>query len=280
MGKPNFIKIGPDLVSISDGIIMGILNATPDSFYAQSRLLDLSKLHERIDSMVKEGVDILDVGAVSSRPGAHLPDQDEEWTRLEPILKYLAAHFPDLPVSLDTFRSVIAKRAVLDYGVKMINDISSGRLDKEMPGVIADLGIPVILMHMKGLPETMQENPEYLHVVNDVITDLNKSLRSFAEAGVHDIIVDPGFGFGKSIVHNFQILKNLCQFSILERPLLVGVSRKSMIYKTLEVEPQDALNGTSVLHTLARLNGADILRTHDIKAARQCLQLVNAIDRS
>jgi len=259
---------------------MGILNATPDSDYAQSRLLDLSKLHERIDSMVKEGVDILDVGAVSSRPGAHLPDQDEEWTRLEPILKYLAAHFPDLPVSLDTFRSVIAKRAVLDYGVKMINDISSGRLDKEMPGVIADLGIPVILMHMKGLPETMQENPEYLHVVNDVITDLNKSLRSFAEAGVHDIIVDPGFGFGKSIVHNFQILKNLCQFSILERPLLVGVSRKSMIYKTLEVEPQDALNGTSVLHTLARLNGADILRTHDIKAARQCLQLVNAIDRS
>ncbi len=277
MAKQRYIRIGTRLLDLQPGLVMGILNLTPDSFYGQSRLDHLSVLPALIAEWQEQGMDILDIGAISSRPGAAPVDQEEEWTRLRPVLDLMLSKFPSLPLSLDTFRSEIATRAIQDYGVGLINDISAGHLDKKMADCVANLEVPIVLMHMQGVPASMQDKPVYQDLILDIIKELNESLRSFVSAGVKDIIIDPGFGFGKSLNDNFQLLSQLDQFQILDRPIMVGVSRKSMIYKKLGIGPDEALNGSTVVHTIARIHGADILRVHDVQAAKECLMICNSV---
>jgi len=277
MKTPTSIRLGKKLYSLNDGLVMGILNITPDSFYSASRVSVDSELIPKLNSMLEAGVDILDVGALSSRPGAELLTQAEEWSRLKPVLKLLRNEFPDLPVSVDTFRSEIAMNSVEMYGVKMINDISAGDLDNKMSQVIGKLKVPIVLMHMKGKPNTMQNEPEYADVTQEILAYFGGKIEEFLDKGAEDIILDPGFGFGKTIEHNYQILSNLRLLRDLGFPVLAGLSRKSMIYKSLDLTPELSLNGTTVVNTLARQNGADILRVHDVKEARECLKLCNLL---
>ncbi len=271
------IRLGKHLRPLKSGLVMGIINATPDSFYAGSRVLNQKELVHRISDMVEHGADILDVGAVSSRPGAELITASEEWDRLHPVLKTLNQSFPELAVSVDTFRSEIARRAVLDFGVKMVNDISAGRFDPDMARTIGQLQVPIVLMHMQGEPGTMQNDPKYNDVTLEVITFFGQRIAEFKQYGVHDILLDPGFGFGKTQTHNFKLLRDLEMIKSLGFPIVVGLSRKSMIYKTLGCEAENALNGTTVLNTFARSMGADILRVHDVKPAVECLHLLNLL---
>lgn len=261
------------LIDFSQPRIMGILNLTPDSFYAGSRYLSANDVVKQADRMLEQGADFLDIGAASSRPGAAEVTVSEEWQRLQPVLEALAAHFPDALVSVDTYHAEIARRAVQDYGVALINDISAGTLDKHMFATMADLQVPYIIMHMQGTPRTMQSNPQYDNLIKDIVRYLAEKINQLRLLGVNDIIADPGFGFGKTLQHNYQLLEKLDAFRILERPLLVGLSRKSMIYKLLNTTPQEALNGTTALHTIALLKGASILRVHDVPAAREVVQL-------
>ncbi|MCD6345879.1 MAG: dihydropteroate synthase [Bacteroidales bacterium] len=277
MTKPTYIRLGEKILDLRQGLVMGILNATPDSFYEGSRVANVHDLIDQVEKMVDDGMDILDIGSVSSRPGANLPDIELEWQRLAPVLQQIRSKFADLPVSVDTFRSDIARRSVNEYGVNMINDISGGLMDKLMPGTIAELQVPIALMHMKGKPQTMQKDPVYNDVVMEIIYYFSRQTKIFRELGVHDIIIDPGFGFGKTADHNFEILNKLDLLSIFEMPVLVGVSRKSMINKTLNITSEQSLNGTTVINTIARMNGADILRVHDVREARECLRLVNRL---
>lgn len=269
------IRLGDKLYSLDQGLVMGIANCTPDSFYAESRLNSPVKVENRINRMVDEGVDIIDLGAQSSRPGAKIIDQDEEWLRLEPVLKFIRKKHPDIPFSVDTFRSEIARRAVLDYGIQMINDISAGIFDEKMPEMAGELQVPVVLMHMNGTPETMQDDPEYENVSQEVLQFMASRIAVFRDRGVHDLIIDPGFGFGKTLSQNFQLLNELEKFVALGLPILVGFSRKSMIYNSLSVSADEALNGTTVINSLARMKGASVFRVHDVKEAKECLRLVN-----
>lgn len=256
---------------------MGILNITPDSFFQGSRYAETESAIDKIGQMIEDGIDILDIGAFTSRPGAVMIDEDMEWSRLEPILKILLEKFPDLPLSLDTYRSEIAKRSVLEFGVSIINDISAGLFDSKMPETIGKLKVPIVLMHMQGDPKNMQQNPHYDNVVFEVLKFLNERVGVFKEAGAHDIILDPGFGFGKTMEHNYQIINQLELFKTLDNLLLVGLSRKSMIYKSLGVEAENALNGTTAINAICRFKGADILRVHDVKEAVECLKLTNQV---
>jgi len=253
-------------------LVMGILNITPDSFYKHSRF-SVDDALSQAKKMLAEGADILDVGAYSSRPGAEHISPEKEWERLQPVLEILAQNLPEASLSVDTFRAEIARKAVETYGVAMINDISAGDDDAEMFAVVADLQVPYIAMHKQGVPQTMQHNPQYVDILKDIIKYFAKKIEQAHLVGLTDIIIDPGFGFGKSLDHNFEILKNLEKFQILQKPILVGLSRKSMIYKTLNIEPEDALNGTSVLHAYALERGAGILRVHDVREAVQTVQL-------
>lgn len=271
------IRIRKDILNMENGLVMGILNLTPDSFYSGSRFPEKNKAKKQIDIMISEGVDILDIGAFSSRPGAELLSESEEWSRLQPILRLLRDDYPELAVSLDTYRADIAAKAILEYGVSIINDISSGRFDTRMPEVTGELKVPVILMHMQGIPGTMQENPVYENVVLDVIKFFSERIQVFRNAGVHDIILDPGFGFGKTLKHNYELLKQLSSLRDLGFPVMAGISRKSMIYNYIGGKAEDALNGTTTLNALCRQNGADILRVHDVKEAVECLKLTNLV---
>lgn len=271
------IRIRKDILNMENGLVMGIINLTPDSFYSGSRFPDKNKAKKQIDKMISEGVDILDIGAFSSRPGAELLSESEEWSRLQPILRLLRDDYPELPVSLDTYRSDIAAKAVLEYGVSIINDISSGRFDIRMPEVAGELKVPVILMHMQGIPGTMQENPVYENVVLDVIKFFSERIQVFRNAGVHDIILDPGFGFGKTLKHNYELLNQLNSLRNLGFPVMAGISRKSMIYNYIGGKAEDVLNGTTTLNALCRMNGADILRVHDVREAVECLKLTNLV---
>ncbi|MEA1876226.1 MAG: dihydropteroate synthase [Bacteroidota bacterium] len=271
------IRIRKDILNMENGLVMGILNLTPDSFYSGSRFPEKNKAKKQIDIMISEGVDILDIGAFSSRPGAELLSESEEWSRLQPILRLLRDDYPELAVSLDTYRADIAAKAILEYGVSIINDISSGRFDTRMPEVTGELKVPVILMHMQGIPGTMQENPVYENVVLDVIKFFSERIQVFRNAGVHDIILDPGFGFGKTLKHNYELLKQLSSLKELGFSVMAGISRKSMIYNYIGGKAEDALNGTTTLNALCRQNGADILRVHDVKEAVECLKLTNLV---
>ena len=267
------------LVELQRPWVMGILNVTPDSFYADSRtpMAEPDSIAHRVRQMLAEGADIIDVGAYSSRPGADDISPLEEMRRLEVALTTVREVAPEVYVSVDTFRTEVARQCVEHFGVDLINDISGGVLDRVMPKVVARLGVPYIIMHMKGNPETMQTAPEYQDVVAEVLEFLARQQQRFFDAGGKDVIIDPGFGFGKTLQHNYRLMDRLEDFHELHAPLLVGVSRKSMIYKLLEMTPQEALNGTTVLHTIAMMKGAHILRVHDVQAAVEARTLMETM---
>ena len=267
------------LVELRRPWVMGILNVTPDSFYADSRtpMAEPERIAQRVRQILAEGADIIDVGAYSSRSGADDISPLEEMRRLEVALSTVREVAPEVYVSVDTFRSEVARQCVEHFGVDLINDISGGVLDRAMPKVVARLGVPYIIMHMKGNPETMQTAPEYQDVVAEVLEFLARQQQRFFDAGGKDVIIDPGFGFGKTLQHNYRLMDRLQDFHELHAPLLVGVSRKSMIYKLLETTPQDALNGTTVLHTIAMMKGAHILRVHDVQAAVEARTLMETM---
>lgn len=267
------IQIRGTLLDLSEPKVMGILNLTPDSFYDGGKHNSTEKILQHVGEMVSEGLDILDIGAYSTKPEAKDVSEKEELDRLIPVLKILKSEYPDLILSVDTFRSEIARIAATDYSVDMINDISAGDMDNKMFEVIAKLNVPYIMMHMQGTPQTMQLNPEYKNVVKEVIRYFSEKVRKARLLGINDVIIDPGFGFGKTIEHNYQLLKHLPDFRIFEIPLLVGLSRKSMIYKSLKTTPDESLNGTTVLNTLALQGGATILRVHDVREAKEAITL-------
>lgn len=275
--KPKYINAGGELIDLTIPKVMGIINITPDSFYRESRVSGDKEIIETAMKMIEEGADILDVGGYSSRPSADDITPDEEAERVLNAVKLIRKELPGAVISVDTFRAEIAKEAVSVYGAHIINDISGGVADGKMIEVVAKLGVPYIMMHMKGNPRTMQENPEYDDVVADILLWFGNRIAKLKDAGVKDIIIDPGFGFGKTINHNFEMLQRLGDFAVAGLPVLVGISRKSMIWKSLSVTPSEALNGTSVLHAVALLKGADILRVHDVKEAVQAVQLIQML---
>ena len=268
------LNLSGRLVSLEKPLVMGIVNVTPDSFFAGSRIDGAKALRERLDTLVREGAALADLGAYSSRPGAEEVSPEEERRRLRPALQILRDEYPDLPVSVDTFRSDVARMAVEEYGASMINDISGGGLNPAMYRTMAELQVPYILMHMKGDPQTMQQQASYSDVTLEVIDYFAQRVGQLLELGVHDIILDPGFGFSKTTAQNYELLTQLGSLvEAFTQPLLVGVSRKSMIYRPLDISPEEALNGTTFLHALALERGAKILRVHDVRPAVEAVQL-------
>lgn len=260
------------LVTVDKPLVMGILNITPDSFFAGSRVQELETIITRASAMINEGVDIIDIGGQTTQPGSDRISEEEELQRVLPAIKVLVKNFPQAILSIDTFYSSVAAAAV-NAGACIVNDISAGSLDENMIATVSDLRVPYVLMHMKGIPKTMQENPNYENVTVEVLDFFSRKVDEFTKAGIHDVLIDPGFGFGKTIDNNFQLLKELGVFKMLDRPILIGVSRKSSIYKTLDIPIEDALNGTTVLNTIALMNGAMILRVHDVKEAKEAINL-------
>lgn len=272
------INIKGKLCDLSHPVVMGILNITPDSFFDGGKYFSESdKIKARIDQILAEGGKIIDIGAYSSRPGADDVSEDEEYRRLTRAFDVIAANYSDLTISVDTFRSGIARKAVLEFGADIINDISAGEIDKNMFTTVAELNVPYILMHMQGRPADMQDSPTYADVVEDIVLYLSRKVMELRQLGVKDIIIDPGFGFGKTLEQNYALLNRLEAFDVFELPLLVGISRKSMIYKLLNKTPQESLNGTTVLNTLALTKGASILRVHDVKEAVECVTIFEAL---
>lgn len=263
------------LLALDEPVIMGIINATPDSFYSQSRQQTVQAAVEQAGKMLAEGALMLDIGGQSTRPGSEQAGAAAEAERVLPVIEAIAAKYPKAIVSIDTYYAAVAQRAI-NAGAHIINDISGGTLDEAMFATSASLKVPYICMHMRGTPPTMQQFAQYDDVTTAVLEFFIQRLALAKEAGMNDVIVDPGFGFAKTQAHNFTLLRNLAAFNILGKPLLVGISRKSTIYKTLGITPEEALNGTTVLNTIALLNGAHILRVHDVKEAREAVQLVKA----
>ncbi|TLU95066.1 dihydropteroate synthase [Dyadobacter sediminis] len=266
------LNIRGRLMELSTPVVMGILNITPDSFYAGSRISSVDELVDKAGQMQKEGAGIIDVGGYSTRPGAKEIDPEEEADRVESAIEPLTKYFPELILSVDTFRSSVAGRAV-QKGAHMINDVSGGILDDSMFDVAAALKVPYILMHMRGTPQTMNQLTNYNQLIPDILKDLKEKADVLRQKGVADIIIDPGFGFAKTIAQNFELMKNLRAFHLLDYPLLVGISRKTTIYKTLNITAEEALNGTTVLNTLALQQGASIIRVHDVKQAAEVVKL-------
>lgn len=268
------LKAGKITLDFEQPKVMGILNLTRDSFYDGGNWLNEKDYLNKVDQMLKEGASIIDIGAVSTRPGAQVLSENEELERLIPALQNISTRFPDTVLSVDTFRNEVARMA-MDSGADMINDISGGTMDNEMLPLIAKLNAPYIMMHMQGNPATMQINPTYNDVVEEIFSFFQQQINQLTDLGFQNsIIIDPGFGFGKTVEHNYDILSRLSQFSELHLPILAGLSRKSMINRVLKTKPENALNGTTILNTLALLNGASILRVHDVKEAMQAIKLV------
>ncbi|HOY19811.1 MAG TPA: dihydropteroate synthase [Haliscomenobacter sp.] len=265
------------LLDLSHPAIMGIINVTPDSFYVGSRFMELTDILQQAEQMLSAGAQILDIGGMSSRPGAHIITAEEEMQRVAPVIQALTQEFPEAIISLDTVYAH-SVRAGYDLGVGLINDISAGRLDPAMYPTVAELGLPYVLMHMQGQPGTMQSNPVYADVVTDVLDFFIAEVGKLRVLGVKDIVLDPGFGFGKTIAHNYQLLKSMHVFRMLDVPLLAGLSRKSMIYRFLNIEPEQALNGTTALHMIALQQGAKLLRVHDVKPAAEVIKLWEMLD--
>lgn len=254
-------------------LTMAIVNVTPDSFYDGGKYSDTTDILRDIEAKIKDGADIIDVGAASSRPGADIISEEEEWKRLENVLPEILKKFPEIPLSVDTYRASVAGKAV-DCGAFMINDISGGNMDDRMFETVANLNVPYVLMHIKGTPSDMQQNPLYTNVVTEVATELKNKLAKLKALGAFKIILDPGFGFGKTVEHNYSLLKHINEFKALGFPILAGLSRKSFINKVIGTNPVTSLNGTTVLNTIALLNGSSILRVHDVKEAKQAIELV------
>ena len=274
MKTPLYINVNGRLTDLSKPQVMGILNVTPDSFYAGSRAETEQAIIQRLHQIVEEGASIIDVGAYSSRPNAQHISMDEEMKRLRIGLNLIQKHIPNAVVSVDTFRADVAKMCVEEYNVALINDIAAGSMDEQMFTTIARLGVPYIIMHMQGTPQDMQENPHYDNLLKEIFYHFSQKVQQLRDLGVKDIILDPGFGFGKTIEHNYQLMNHLEEFKLFELPLLVGISRKSMIYKLLGTTPEEALNGTTALNTIALMKGANILRVHDVKAAVEAVTIV------
>jgi dihydropteroate synthase len=273
------INIRGSLVDLSTPIVMGIVNITPDSFYAQSRKTNEKEIIERVTQILKEGGLIIDIGAQSTAPSSPFLSASVEMERLRPALKIVRHEFPNAFLSVDTFYSEVAAMASEEFGVDMINDISGGQIDERMFRTVARLNIPYILMHMRGTPQTMQSLTQYENFLQDILFYFSQKMTSLNQLGVNDIIIDPGFGFSKTLSQNYELMSYLSYFKILDAPVLVGISRKSMIYKLLETTASDSLNGTSVLNTYSLLNGADILRVHDVKEAVECIRIVSEIKK-
>ena len=265
------------LLDLTSPIVMGIINITPDSFYSASRSRTADEIVKKAEKHLSEGAAILDIGAVSTRPGAEQITESEESERLIHALKAIRKTFPDAILSVDTYRSSIARRLYYDFGIGMVNDISAGNLDADIFTVIAEIKVPYVMMHMQGTPATMQHAPAYTQVVHEIISFFSEKIRKIQRLGINDIILDPGFGFGKTIEHNYEILCNLTDFRIFGLPIMVGLSRKSMIYKHLGCTPENALNGTTVLNTIALMKGTSILRVHDVKEAVETVNLFNKV---
>ena len=265
------------LLSLEFPKVMGILNATPDSFYAGSRKQTELELAERAQQIISEGGAIIDVGAYSTRPGAADVSAEEEWERLANALQVVRREVPEAILSVDTFRAEIARRCVETFGVSIVNDISGGDADAQMFDTVAELRVPYVLMHCQGTPQTMQQAPTYKNVTAEVITDLSRKVRLLRQRGIRDVIIDPGFGFGKTLEHNYTLLRQLEDFRIFDLPLLVGISRKSMITRPLDITADEALNGTTVLNAFALMKGAHLLRVHDVKAAVEVVKLFERV---
>lgn len=270
------IKLKERLLDLSGPMIMGILNVTPDSFYDGGFYDNQKKVIDQVEKMINDGASIIDIGGYSSRPGADNISPDVELARVLPIVKLIKERFSKILISIDTFRSEVAKQCV-ENGADIINDISGGSLDSKMFETVAKLNIPYIIMHMRGNPSNMMDKTDYENIIEEMENYFSKKIELAKSFGVNDIIIDPGFGFAKTTKQNFDILKNLTYLKKLDKPLLVGVSRKSMIYKTLNLSPIDSLNGSTVLHTISLLKGANIIRVHDVKEANECIRLVNEL---
>jgi len=271
--KPVCINVRGRLIDLSVPRVMGIINVTPDSFFSESRVESETEIIEKAGRMIEDGADFIDIGGWSSRPGA-------AEKRVITAVRAISREFPRVAISVDTFRSEIAEEAIVEHGAGMINDIAGGEADSNMFQTVSRLQVPYIIMHMQGKPAWMQENPRYDDITADIIKWFGERTVKLHSMGVNDIIIDPGFGFGKNTGHNFELLSHLGDFSIIGLPVLVGVSRKTMIWETLGISPEEALNGTTVLNTVALLEGADILRVHDVKEAVQAVKLVMKLKNS
>lgn len=269
------INVNGKLIDLGQPQVMGILNVTPDSFYSGSRKQTEEDIRNRVKQIVDEGGQMIDIGAYSSRPGADDVSAEEEMARLRKGMKIVNEIAPDMPVSVDTFRADVAKMCVEELGVGIINDISGGELDKNMFATVAKLGVPYILMHMKGTPQTMQQAPHYDDLMKEILLYFAEKIQQLRDLGQKDIILDPGYGFAKIIEHNYHLLHHQEMLNVFELPLLVGISRKSMIYRLLGTTPEESLNGTSVLNTIALQKGASILRVHDVK---ECVEVVKIVE--
>lgn len=267
------------LLSFEVPVVMGIINATPDSFYGGSRHKAIHDILKTTENMLTDGASIIDIGGQSTRPGSERITAEEEIERVIPAIENISRVFPEAIISIDSFYSSVVTEA-LGAGASIVNDVSAGTLDEALIPTVAALGVPYVLMHMQGDPQTMQSNPSYKNVSLEVFDYLNFKLAELQKAGITDIIIDPGFGFGKTISHNFQLLQHLSFFRQLERPLMVGLSRKATVYKSLSITPEHALNGTTVMHTIALLNGANILRVHDVKEAIEAVKLISLYKES
>ncbi len=266
------INCNGQILDLSDPVVMGVLNLTPDSFYDGGKYSSEKVILTLVEQMLKDGAAIIDIGGMSSRPGAKIVSADEELLRIMPSIELIVKEFPDVIISVDTLHARVARETVA-AGASVINDISGGDVDPEMTPTIGELGIPYMLMHMKGRPTNMQKQPFYDDVIQEVLQYFVKKIGELRTVGVKDIVLDPGFGFGKTIAHNYELLKHLEVFKMLELPILIGLSRKSMIYKVLGSSPAEALNGTTALHMVALQNGARILRAHDVREAWEVIQL-------
>ncbi|WP_348823239.1 dihydropteroate synthase [Flavobacterium aestuarii] len=265
------------LIDLSAPKVMGILNITPNSFYDGGKYKNETELLERVGKMLSEGASFIDVGAYSSKPNAEFVSEEEEISRIVPVVNLLQKHFPDIILSIDTFRAGVAK-ASIENGAAIINDISAGKLDDKMLETIAEFQVPYIMMHMKGTPQTMQALTQYDDIVKEMLFYFSERIANARNFGINDIIIDPGFGFAKTLEQNYEVMKKMELFQMLELPLLIGISRKSMIYKALDTNAENALNGTTVLNTVALSKGAKILRVHDVKEAVECIGLFNLIN--
>ncbi|MBP6625155.1 MAG: dihydropteroate synthase [Chitinophagaceae bacterium] len=264
------------IISFEKPKVMGILNATPDSFYNKGREFSFPKMTEEIGNMIEEGADLLDLGGMSSRPGAEIISTQEEIDRIQPITEYIIKYYPEMVLSIDTLHAEVAYWA-LKQGASLINDISGSEYDKNMIATLVEFDSPLICMHMKGQPQNMQLNPTYNHVVNEVEVYFKDKIEELSKAGIEKVIIDPGFGFGKTLEHNFSLMADLQQLAVLGAPILVGISRKSMVYKPLGSNAQSALNGTTALHMFALMHGANLLRVHDVKEAKETILLYETL---
>lgn len=272
--KNKALRVGSKLISLERPLVMGIMNLTPDSFYSGSRISNTEEFLEKAKKMIQDGVDIVDIGGYSTRPGAKEISVEEELSRVIPAISVLRNQFPELLISIDTFRSNVAEVAI-KAGANMINDVSGFSIDPKIAKIAGNYRVPYVLMHMRGTPETMQKLTDYDNIFSEIMSYFSSKINTLHEHGVHDIIIDPGFGFSKNIEQNFHLMKNLESFHMLDLPLMVGISRKSMIYKKLGVEPQDSLHGTIALNAIALSKGASILRVHDVLEARQLINLLH-----